>query len=160
MKKTFCAMLATLALISHASSERPADAPTGSDPKPATEAKATPVADLAKLENTHWRLVDLCGQAQPAEAAITLSFLKEGRIGGRAAVNRYSGGFQIVDGQLKSGPFIMTRMAGPPEAMEREAKYLAALEAAKSVARSASGELLITVADKELPLRFVATDPP
>jgi heat shock protein HslJ len=54
----------------------------------------------------------------------------------------------------------MTRMAGPPEAMEREAKYLAALEAAKSVARSASGELLITVADKELPLRFVATDPP
>lgn len=157
MKKSSLLLLPAIALIAFAAGELHAD----DESKPtAPEAKATPVADLASLENTHWRLINLCGKAMAADAGVTLSFLPEGRIGGRAAVNRYSGEFRLVDGALKAGPFMTTRMAGPPEAMEREQAYLAALGAAKGVAKSAAGELVITVEGNEHPLRFAAAEEP
>jgi len=123
-------------------------------------AAETPVTDLAPLVDSEWRLINLCGDAMPEGAGVSLSFSKDGAIAGRASVNRYNGAFRFEDGELIAGPFMVTRMAGPPEAMEREHAYLVAIEAAKGVAKSADGELLIHVEGKELPLRFVAVDTP
>jgi heat shock protein HslJ len=158
MKKTNLLALPAIALIVFASCNAHAESESKTKPGETPVAVATPVADLATLENTHWRLIDLCGKPMPADAGVTLSFLPESQITGRAAVNRYSGGFRVVDGVLKSGPFITTRMAGPPEAMEREQAYLAAIGAAKSVAKTAAGELVVTVEGKEHPLRFAAAE--
>lgn len=160
MKKSNLLLLPAIALITFAASDLHAESESKPTSGEAPVVAATPVADLATLENTHWRLIDLCGKAMPADAGVTLSFLPESRITGRAAVNRYSGEFRVVDGALKAGPFITTRMAGPPEAMEREQAYLAALGAAKGVAKSAAGELVITIEGKEHPLRFAAVEQP
>lgn len=59
---------------------------------------------------------------------VTLGF-QDGRAGGRAPVNNYFGMCsEPIPGRVGLGPFGMTMMAGPPEAMAAEAAYLHLLE--------------------------------
>ena len=59
---------------------------------------------------------------------MTLGF-QDGRAGGRAPVNRYFGMCaEGPEGSLALGPFGMTMMAGPPEAMAAETAYVRLLE--------------------------------
>ena len=59
---------------------------------------------------------------------VTLGF-QDGRAGGRAPVNRYFGMCrEEPGGRLQMGPFGMTMMAGPPEAMAAETAFMALLE--------------------------------
>ena len=57
----------------------------------------------------------------------------DGSISGFAGVNRFSGRLDLglaATGGFSSGPFAVTRMAGPPEAMELESRVLTALQEA------------------------------
>lgn len=79
--------------------------------------------------------------ALPEGRPLTARLAAKGQIAGRSAVNQYSGTFVLdAHGALHwPGGFVMTRMAGPPEAMELEDRFLAALSAATELLTSTSG---------------------
>lgn len=90
---------------------------------PAAERESVAPASLA---GTRWTLRSLAG-ADVTPPPPTLSFDEPGRAGGLAGVNRFGGDAEIAGDSLQLGPFMSTLMAGPPERMELERRYLEAL---------------------------------
>jgi|Tabmets5t2r1_1033131.scaffolds.fasta_scaffold01094_5 heat shock protein HslJ len=86
-------------------------------------------------DSTEWVLAGGEGQALVFE---------DGRIAGFGGVNRYAGEYTLEGEELRLGPLAVTRMAGPPEAMESERRYLDALGRA---ARAAVDEGTLVLAD-------------
>jgi heat shock protein HslJ len=62
-----------------------------------------------------------------SDAALTFD-AEQGSVSGSTGVNQLSGRAQVHDGRVTLGPFRMTRMAGPPEAMDEEQDLLRGLE--------------------------------
>jgi heat shock protein HslJ len=85
------------------------------------------------LEGPVWLLTSLDGTAVTVtndRVRPTLQFESQSkRAMGMAGVNRFTGGYTIEGSALKLGPLILTKMAGPPEQMEIEARFVRALEA-------------------------------
>jgi heat shock protein HslJ len=52
---------------------------------------------------------------------------EDGRVSGSAGINRLMGDYTLTDDLLAFGVIATTRMAGPPERMEAEQRFLAAL---------------------------------
>ena len=75
-----------------------------------------------------WRLVELEGVDLSVLArAPELVIGPEGALSGFAGVNRFSGKADhamLDEGHFEAGPMIASRMAGPPEAMEAEQRFL------------------------------------
>lgn|GEM_PF-6210176 len=85
----------------------------------------------------------------------TLIFSDTSTIAGYSAVNRFNGPLDatnLASGAIKMGPFAATRMAGPPELMQLEQTYLAALEKSRAISIR-DAHLILSNADGEL-LRF------
>ncbi|GAB3063132.1 hypothetical protein GCM10027053_27140 [Intrasporangium mesophilum] len=57
-----------------------------------------------------------------------ISLGEDGRLAGTTGVNRISGTYEAEDELVRIVGTGMTRMAGSPEAMEQESRFLAALE--------------------------------
>ena len=90
---------------------------------------------------------------------VTLGF-QDGRAGGKAPVNRYFGMCAAgPDGGLVLGPFGMTMMAGPPEAMSAEAAYVRLLEQVRGF-RLGDERLILLDADQAAVLEYVASADP
>lgn len=109
---------------------------------------------------THW---DLLRAADPdvdwAAVHATLG-LQDGRVGGRAPVNRYFGSISDHgDGRVELGPFGMTMMAGPPHAMAAEQAFLRLLEQVRGYRASADSLVLLDGAGAELLAFAPAQDP-
>ncbi|MCA3131893.1 MAG: META domain-containing protein [Betaproteobacteria bacterium] len=99
-----------------------------------------------------WRLVMLVrdGQEQTPPALVTLEFPGKGGVAGSAGVNRYTGQVRVEpDGTLRwsARGLASTRMAGEPEAMAFEARYLHALMRATSARVGEDGRLVLEDAD-------------
>jgi len=85
-------------------------------------------------------------------ARLTLEFGMGGNVSGSGGVNKFNGPYESTQKTLDIGTLAGTSMAGPPELMEQEAAYLAALENAatwevtggKLTVRDASGATQIT----------------
>ncbi len=116
------------------------------------------VTDIQKLEGTEWLLIDLCDRPMGGDHTVTLAISEEGRVSGNASVNRYSGPIKLEDGVMEIGPFMSTRMAGPPEAMETENEFLEALSAAQNIRMTVGSQLIIPVHGRDQPLRFRAAE--
>lgn len=56
-----------------------------------------------------------------------LTFGVDGRVHGRATINRVNGTYRVEDGELVCGPMASTMMAGDPAAMDQEHRLLTAL---------------------------------
>ena len=56
-----------------------------------------------------------------------VQFRADGIVGGSSGCNRFTGAYNQQGGELKLGPLASTRMACPPEVMEREQQFLAML---------------------------------
>jgi heat shock protein HslJ len=54
-------------------------------------------------------------------------YLDSGRISGSGGINRLMGEYQLGESSLKFGPVATTMMAGPPDQMEAEQRFLASL---------------------------------
>jgi heat shock protein HslJ len=85
------------------------------------------------LEGTTWQALAYHNgreslQSPAADTSITAVFGADGSLSGNASVNQYSTTY-TVSGETMSvgGAIVTTKMAGPPEAMEQETAYLAAL---------------------------------
>lgn len=113
-------------------------APGCAGPKAGGEGGFVPATaeKLLAWQDTDLQLVRMVEEgvdvALPTEPAMTLRLMPENRVTGRSAVNRYAGTFMLSgDGALawQGVGLAMTRMAGPPEAMELEGRYVRLLTA-------------------------------
>jgi heat shock protein HslJ len=109
---------------------------------------------------TQWDLVSAADESVDWSAfLVTLGFQDE-RAGGKAPVNRYFGTCAAgPDGQLALGPFGMTMMAGPPEAMSAEASYMRLLEQVRGF-RFRDERLILLNADQAAVLEYIASADP
>ena len=88
---------------------------------------------LAALAGDEWRLVRWTADGNPVTLVqgpkVTFAVTPEGNVSGSASVNRYVGKVTLTDaGKVTwGGGFATTRMAGPPQLMDQETRYLAAL---------------------------------
>lgn len=109
---------------------------------------------------TQWDLVAAAGDTIDCAAFLVTLGFQEGRAGGRAPVNRYFGTCsEGPGGGLVLGPFGMTMMAGPPEAMAAETTYVRLLEQVSGF-RSGDDSLVLVDAQGEELLRFVPSADP
>ena len=151
--------------------QRPASVQTSERAQPKSVAETAEVNDaqaeapevksvdvLARMSGALWRLERWVenGKERSWPAPVTLRWADGGGVSGKAGVNQYSGSLGIAgDGHLTwSGQFITTRMAGSPEAMEAEARYLQILPKMER-ATVAGGRLVLEAADGGLRLEFV-----
>jgi heat shock protein HslJ len=105
------------------------------------------------LVGSKWRLVELGGKPVVDGSEATLEITAADKVAGRGSVNRFGGGIAIENGQLKMGPFMVTRMAGPEPLMNQEQAYLDAL--AKATTFSVKDDsLTVQVDGQPTPLRF------
>jgi heat shock protein HslJ len=109
---------------------------------------------------TQWDLVSAADESVDWSAfLVTLGFQDE-RAGGKAPVNRYFGMCAAgPDGGLSLGPFGMTMMAGPPEAMSAEASYVRLLEQVRGF-RLVDDRLILRDADQAEVLVFIPSADP
>ncbi len=96
-------------------------------------------AELGSVFAGEYELVKIFDQGKEVKLPENLTKVpnlkvEDNRVSGHAGVNRFSGNFEVLEkGMLgKVGPFMMTRMAGPPELMKLESDFSGALEKAKS----------------------------
>jgi len=111
--------------------------------KPSPEKPAT-ADSLAALENVDMNCVRLVADGTaadlPADAGITFRITGPGKVAGRAAVNRYFGGYTLAGpGAVTWTPFGSTRMAGPPERMILENQFLQTLPKTTQADTTADG---------------------
>jgi heat shock protein HslJ len=72
-----------------------------------------------------WDVVDVDGAS--------LEFAADGTVSGSTGINRVHGSYTVVAGELRLGPLVTTRMAGPPQAMAAENRLLRLLGGPLSV---------------------------
>jgi heat shock protein HslJ len=90
-------------------------------------------ANLDKLADREWLLktVTVDGQRVIMHVDATQTIrLSDGRVTGYAGVNRFGGTYTFSPGGVLTWPgagLVTTRMAGPPELMEKEQAYLKGL---------------------------------
>jgi heat shock protein HslJ len=86
--------------------------------------------DIAGIE-WHLKIMKIDNESIPLieDTKNTFSCDENGKVAGVASINRYFGNFSLKeDGEIIwNKAFGMTRMAGPPELMEQEAKFMQAL---------------------------------
>ncbi len=109
---------------------------------------------------TQWDLVAAAGDAIDCAALLVTLGFQEGRAGGRAPVNRYFGTCtEGPGGSLVLGPFGMTMMAGPPEAMAAETAYVRLLEQVRGFRTGDDSLVLVDAQGAEL-LHFAPSADP
>jgi len=120
----------------------------------------TPGAEPVAPPAGTWRLVELAGSDVSAlTRAPELVIEADGKLSGFAGVNRFSGRAvpeSLAQGELLAGPLAVTRMAGEPQAMEVEQRFLELL-GTRLEWRRRGGELE-WLAGGSVRARFVAAD--
>jgi heat shock protein HslJ len=94
---------------------------------PVSMAAANPI-DLA---GTEWGLAVDVGKA-----ARFIQFRSDGSVTGSSGCNRFTGKYAQDGGTLTMGPLATTRMACPPQIMQREQEFLALLGKIRHVDRT------------------------
>jgi copper homeostasis protein (lipoprotein) len=126
------------------------------------ESCAGPTPASADLRGTHWRAVEIDGEAVALAAgqrAPHFVLSAEDRVSGFAGCNRIAGAFDDSAERFRFAAVASTRMACPGPAGELEARFLAALDA--TVARSLEGHvLLLRDAEGAVRMRLVAYPAP
>jgi heat shock protein HslJ len=91
------------------------------------------VAVPTPLEGTAWQALAYNNgkgalQSLTIDSSITAVFGEDGSLSGNASVNQYSTAYSTAGEEMSlDAQIVTTKMAGPPELMEQEAAYLAAL---------------------------------
>jgi heat shock protein HslJ len=85
------------------------------------------IFDQQQAIDGSWRLVEIAGQQVDPDAPNEIRFV-DGQVSGRVGVNRFTGSYTVAGDTIEFGPAAATRMAGPPELMDLEDRFLAALQ--------------------------------
>jgi heat shock protein HslJ len=93
------------------------------------------------------------GVAALSAPTAVLTFDGDGRVSGRATINRVSGAYRVEGDELLCGPLAMTLMAGEPAAMVQEQELLAVLGAPLVVRAVPEGVELVAPDGRAVTLR-------
>jgi len=81
-----------------------------------------------------WHLIRIEGEPPLPDSRITLGLKEPNQLFGESGVNRYFGSYKEVGKTgFRASQLAGTRMAGPPELMDQETRYLELLERADAV---------------------------
>ncbi len=94
------------------------------------------------LAGSTWVVTSLDEESLDVDDPPTIGFDDEGHVSGGAGVNRFTGTWSLDEDVLVFGPLATTRMAGPPEQMDLERRFLDVLGARCTVTRTDEGLLL------------------
>jgi heat shock protein HslJ len=86
------------------------------------------LAHQEKLQGSEWTVI-----GDPAEGGRFISFAGSGRVFGFGGCNRFSGSYEQHDEHLKISPLAMTKMACPPDKMQKEREFLDVLSKVRGV---------------------------
>lgn len=98
------------------------------------------------FRGAEWVVEDLAGAGMIDRSRITLEFLDEGRVAGRASCNRYTGSYQLTGEVLSFGQQATTMMACAPALMDQERKFLGLMSEVVDGRIGRRGELLLRTA--------------
>ena len=84
---------------------------------------------------TGWAVTSIDEEPIEVDDPPTIAFGQDGSVSGGAGVNRFTGTWSLDEGVLVFGPLATTRMAGPPERMDLERRFLDVLGARCTVVR-------------------------
>lgn len=93
-----------------------------------------------------WIVEDIGDTGIIDRSRVTIEFLDNNRIAGRASCNRYTGSYALRGEGIEVGPVAATRMACAPALMTQEQRFLDILQAATDIRIGQQGELLLTSA--------------
>ncbi len=87
--------------------------------------------DLSSLTGTTWVAEDIDQRGVMDYLQSSLQILSATRVAGFAGCNSFSGSAQFSPGTVRMGQLASTRKMCPPAIMDQEARFLAALSAAR-----------------------------
>ncbi len=116
MRKTGCPILACVLILTLAMASAPAAA--------------------QQLAGSEWRPTKIGDIKVPAGSEMFVRFGGEGKLEGHSGCNRFFGTFKLAGDGIEIGPLGVTRMAcSEPAVMEREVRFLEALQNARQFMR-------------------------
>lgn len=99
------------------------------------------------FRGAEWVVEDLAGSGIIDRSRITIEFLDNQRVAGRASCNRYSGHYRFSGESLTLDQLATTRMACAPALMQQEARFLDLLSRVRRAAIGRRGELILSTPD-------------
>jgi heat shock protein HslJ len=151
LPRTASLALALLALASAACFSKPPK--DRRPPRPTAPETISSAWELAT--DRRWRLFELDGTPVAADSGVELRLGADRRVSGRSGVNQILGSYERGEGEaLRFGPLASTLMAGRPEAMELERRFLEELGRVDELAVQ-DGKLLL-LCEGSVRLRFEA----
>jgi len=111
----------------------------------------------AQLAGSEWAPVTIGDMEIPAGTDIFVQFRGGGRIRGDGGCNQFSGTYELSGDEIEIGPLVATRKACTDNIVEREHRFMEALEAAKRFVR-VRYDLSLTDAGGNLVARLRQTD--
>jgi len=118
---------------------------------------AAPPAAAFTLVGSAWIAEEIEGRRVLDQVQSTLTFESAERIVGSTGCNRYFAPLQVSGTALRVGMGGSTRRACPPEIMEQESRFLAALDAVRTYRRDGS-TLLLSDDGGQVRVRLKQTD--
>jgi heat shock protein HslJ len=97
----------------------------------------------SSLVGQTFRVVEIEGTPALDAPTAELTFGDDGRVSGRATINRVAGAYEIDGDQVTFGALVTTMMAGRPEAMDQEQRLLKALVIPLTVAATDEGRITL-----------------
>ena len=91
-----------------------------------------------ELANSAWRATHIGEMRLPDDTTVSIHFKDESALAGHAGCNRYFGNYDLQDGIFNISSVGTTRMACPEPAASFELAFLAAIQNARSLARTDS----------------------
>ena len=123
------------------------------------DAVLTALPSAPSIEGIVWRAEDIGGGGIIDRSRATLTFGADGRIGGIASCNHYSGSYALERGTLSyTSALITTQKACAPSLMDQERRFLAILGAARQIELLPTGALLVSTPEGKS-LRFFPEQP-
>lgn len=86
------------------------------------------LAHQEMLQGSEWAVI-----GDPAEGGRFISFAGSGRVFGYGGCNRFSGTYEQHDEHLTISPLAVTKMACPPDKMQKETEFLDILSKVRGV---------------------------
>lgn len=99
------------------------------------------------LQGVEWVVEDINHGGIIDSSRITINFLPEGRVAGRASCNNYMGSYQLTGEGLSFGQAASTMMACAPALMNQERAFLQVLAEVNSFDINPTGALILNTAD-------------
>lgn len=109
------------------------------------------------LRGAEWVVEDIAGAGLIDSSRVTLRFLSDNRVAGRASCNRYAGSYQLTGEGIGFGAIAATRMACAPALMEQENRFLRILGEVVRVQIGRQGQLQLSTSSGDTITAFQST---